>query len=242
MQKGDGARFRRAHGIDRGDRVVGHLGRLAPEKNLSYLAEAAAGLLSRENGVFLVVGDGASAEDIRRIFQDRDLENRLVMTGKLTGEDLRDAYHAMDLFVFASKTETQGMVLVEAMAAGLPVVALDAPGVREVIRDKENGRLRPGAASTEIFAEAAAEGFRDPEAARTWSRGALSTAESFSRKHMAERLLRLYLSAQYGHQGDTRPPEEFIPWDKLLRGLKAEWDLLSQKATASMESMKEEER
>ena len=58
---------------------------------------------------------------------------RLHLPGSLDGQVLADAYHAMDVFVFASRTETQGMVLTEAMAAGKPVVALDAPGVREVL-------------------------------------------------------------------------------------------------------------
>ena len=52
-----------------------------------------------------------------------------------------DAYCAMDIFAFSSKSETQGMVLTEAMASDVPIVALDAPGVREVVRDRCNGRL-----------------------------------------------------------------------------------------------------
>ena len=61
--------------------------------------------------------------------------------GVCAGRDLIDAYHAMDLFAFASHSETQGMVLTEAMAAGKPVVALDGPGVRDVVQDRLNGRL-----------------------------------------------------------------------------------------------------
>jgi 1,2-diacylglycerol 3-alpha-glucosyltransferase len=69
--------------------------------------------------------------------------DRLHLAGMLKGKDLVDAYHAMDVFVFASQSETQGLVVTEAMAAGIPVVAVDAPGVREVVKDFVNGRLMP---------------------------------------------------------------------------------------------------
>ena len=81
-----------------------------------------------KNGHFLVVGSGPSANEIKRVFREAGLRRRLHLVGSLEGQDLVDAYHAMDVFVFASRSETQGMVLTEAMAAGKPVVALDAPG------------------------------------------------------------------------------------------------------------------
>src|SRR4029077_3004809 len=68
-------------------------------------------------------------------------ENRLHMAGLCEGQELIDAFHSLDVFAFASQTETQGMVLTEAMAAGKPVVALTGPGVRDVVRDRANGRL-----------------------------------------------------------------------------------------------------
>ncbi len=81
--------------------------------------------------------------------------NRVVFTGTLRPPALIDAYHAMDVFAFASLTETQGLVLAEAMAAGVAVVALDAPGAREIVRDRLNGRLLP-AADEASFQEALA--------------------------------------------------------------------------------------
>jgi hypothetical protein len=69
--------------------------------------------------------------------------SRVVFTGKLGGAALRDACAAMTVFAFSSTSETQGLVLAEAMAAGAPVVALDASGVREVVVDGSNGHLLP---------------------------------------------------------------------------------------------------
>ncbi|MCL4693946.1 MAG: glycosyltransferase, partial [Candidatus Hydrogenedentes bacterium] len=139
---GDGAAFRREHGIPEDAFVVGHLGRLAPEKNLRFLTEAAIDFLQcREQAHLLVVGDGPEREAIADMTADAGVADRTHLTGALDGQKVVDAYHAMDVFAFASKSETQGMVLIEAMAAGTPVVALEAFGVCDVLRDRENGVL-----------------------------------------------------------------------------------------------------
>ncbi|MEZ6113818.1 MAG: glycosyltransferase [Pirellulaceae bacterium] len=91
---------------------------------------------------FLLQGMGPYAETFKSIFGREGMLDRLHHPeGYLSGQTLADAYHAMDVFGFASKSETQGMVLAEAMTAGVPVIAIDAPGPREVVRDGENGRL-----------------------------------------------------------------------------------------------------
>ena len=239
FSRGDGPGFRKAYQIPDDARVIGHLGRLAPEKNLAYLARAVAGAMKNDAQLwFLVVGSGASETEMRKILAEAGLSDRLVMAGKQTGGDLVNAYHAMDLFAFASKSETQGMVLAEAMACGLPVVALDAPGAREVVQDGVNGRLLDGAADTVEFAEALTAYFSGSlPSARTggWPRGARDTAAAFSRQSSAEKLGRLY--EDIAEKGvDFLPPsaipEAMIPWDSLQRTVKAEWELLSQKATA----------
>jgi len=120
---------------------------------LPYLARAVAQMVGgRPDTRFLVVGEGPAAEDAAEVFRSTGRAQNLVLAGRQTGRDLSDAYAAMDIFAFASRTETQGMVLVEAMASGKPVVALDASGVREVVVDARNGRLLPGKAKEEAFA------------------------------------------------------------------------------------------
>ncbi|MEE4240287.1 MAG: glycosyltransferase, partial [Desulfopila sp.] len=154
FQNGDGEKFRQAHKIPKDAVVLGHLGRLAPEKNLEYLSHAAIQAISKkpENLYFLVVGSGPSASEIEERFGRAGLQNKLIMAGEKSGNDLADAYNAMNLFLFSSQSETQGMVLVEAMSASLPVIALDAPGAREVVSDRKNGRLLPADTSAENFA------------------------------------------------------------------------------------------
>lgn len=223
---GDGQRVRQEVGIPQGALVIGHVGRLAPEKNLGFLAAAVARVLRRlPHAHFVVVGSGPSEADIRRRFADADLARRLHLLGPRTGQALVDAYHAMDVFVFASLSETQGMVLTEAMAAGVPVVALDAPGAREVVVDGRNGRLlaKP---SVRRFAAAVADLLEaSPAERQALSSEARATAERFSMPRCAEKAL-----AHYADLLAKTPREksfEDSPWEATLRWLEREWELWS---------------
>jgi glycosyltransferase involved in cell wall biosynthesis len=142
MHQGNGSALRERMKIPPNAQVIGHTGRLAPEKNLQFLAKAVAEFIDYHPKThFLVVGEGPSKNAMKSVFKNSSLDSNIHFTGNLKGQDLVDSYHAMDIFAFASKSETQGMVLVEAMAAGVPVVALDAPGARDVITHQKNGWL-----------------------------------------------------------------------------------------------------
>jgi glycosyltransferase involved in cell wall biosynthesis len=122
--------------------VIGHVGRLAPEKNLGFLARAACNFLAaNQRAHFLLVGKGPAQQEVVELFAQRGLTGRIHLQGIMGRRHLVEAYRAMDVFIFASQTETQGLVLAEAMASGTPVVAVDAPGVRDIVRDGKNGRL-----------------------------------------------------------------------------------------------------
>ena len=225
----DGAAFRRARGLPRDARVIGHVGRLAREKNLPYLARAVAGALRRDPAMwFLLVGDGPESRALKQLFAAEGVSGRVLATGKLTGRTLRDAYAAMDLFAFASRTETQGMVLAEAMAAGLPVVALDGPGVRDVVADGHNGRLLPADAPVAEMARVLREAARGSDRAR-WRRAALETAAGLDRVRCARRVFELYRTLRAGR----RASPDWGWWDRLLGRIEAEWDLISSKADSA---------
>ena len=190
---GQAARFRLS--IPQDAFVIGHVGRLAREKNLHFLSHAVARFLLRQkNGYFLVVGEGPLQKEIQEIFRSLALTNRLRMTGVMSPQALPEVYHAMDVFAFASRSETQGMVLTEALASGVPVVALDACGVREVVRDRVNGRLL---ATEEVdeFVRALSwiVGLRHNEKRRL-QEGARNTALEFSMARTAPMTLALYES------------------------------------------------
>ena len=239
FRNGLGVRFRRSYGIPETEPVIGHVGRLAPEKNLEYLAEAVADCLRVMKGVFLVAGKGPSGEKIRRIFAARNLDNRLFLVGEQSGQDLVDAYHAMDIFVFSSKSETQGMVLVEAMAAGIPVIALDAPGAREVVRDGFNGRLLEESVRPDVFAAAIGDFFHNAENKPRWKNEALKTAGCFSRERCARDLAEFYGQLVEECPSCIQGSNEIKSLEKLQRNLKAEWDLIAEKAGALADALSE---
>lgn len=115
--------------------VVASLGRLAPEKSPMDVLEATA-----LAGLHLVViGGGPSEAELRARAERPDLAGRVAVTGALPRPEALAALAGADLFAFASRTETQGLVLAEALASGLPAVAVDGPGVRDSVRDGVDG-------------------------------------------------------------------------------------------------------
>lgn len=234
FREGDGERFREKHEIPAGRRIIGHVGRLAREKNLPYLAAAVCRFLkSRERTLFVAAGAGDAEEEIREIFARENLSHRLLMPGILTKNELADCYKAMDLFVFASQSETQGLVLMEAMAAGVPVIALSASGVSDVVTDHHNGRILRANCSERAFAAALTEAFKGDEHGR-WQEAALETAHRFSRRRCAEKLLKLYGEAirDNGH-----PPPHTDVLDTIRKKMRTEWELLQEKTSAVMQSL-----
>jgi glycosyltransferase involved in cell wall biosynthesis len=229
-EQGDGAAFRRAHGIPQSAFVAGYVGRLAPEKNLPFLAEAMRVFVSQtRKGRFLVVGSGPSAQEIRQIFREAGLGRRLHLVGSLEGQDLVDAYHAMDAFVFASHSETQGMVLTEAMAAGKPVVALDAPGAREVVNDGFNGWLLD-TDSPEVLAAAVGEVAGAASRRRKQlSQAARETAREFSMDRCARHLMDVY--ERLVSQQPCAEKDDSV-WRQTMEEIKGEWELLRNMAGA----------
>lgn len=224
--------FRQAHGIPADALVVGHTGRLAPEKNLMFLTRAVAAFLrARPSAWFLVAGLGPSLEEMRAYLGEQGVLERCRFAGVLQGQDLVDCYAAMDVFAFASKSETQGIVLVEAMAAGAPVVALDASGVREVLQDGHNGRMLPVedealfAATLEWFAGLPAE------ARKILSRAARRSVRRLSHEESAEKLSAVYKSTAR-RKAAWEVPEDDL-WHSALRRIQAEWRILGTFAHAA---------
>lgn len=113
-----------------------YVGRLAEEKGLHRLDSLA---LSEEGIHIKMVGDGPARRQLRQRFA----ASSVTFTGELHGDDLADAYAAADVFVFPSTTETLGLVLLEALASGLPVIAPDTPVSREILGDCPACRFFP---------------------------------------------------------------------------------------------------
>ncbi len=228
---GDGTAARERRGLSSEGFVVGHVGRLTPEKNLGFLTNAMARFLKKNAQTHaLIVGDGDAKKTMEAVLAEEGLTERATFTGVLQGRDLVDAYHAMDLFAFASKSETQGMVLAEAMAADLPVVALDANGVRDIVDDGKNGRLVMEE-SVEVFAETLQKVHDlDRSGREALQQGAHATAKSMSIAASAEKMLSLYARV-LAEEGDERDYEN-SDWASLMRLMWREWKLWGNRLTA----------
>ena len=128
---------RRALGWAPDDVVITYVSRIASEKNVDYLADALAIVAARRPEVrILWVGDGPARPAL-----EQRIGSFAHFAGYRQGEDLADHYAASDIFAFSSLTETFGNVVLEAMASGLPVVALRAGGVGETVQSGTTGIL-----------------------------------------------------------------------------------------------------
>jgi glycosyltransferase involved in cell wall biosynthesis len=235
FSQGDGRRFRQKYAINADSIIIGHVGRLATEKNLPFLAAGVARYLKKnENACFVVAGKGDAEGYIREIFRENNIADRLVMPGNFTGNELADCYAAADIFVFASFSETQGLVLAEAMAASTPVIALSASGVNDVVKDKINGVKLPADISEAGFARALADALSDGQRLDCWSRNAFETAREFSGEKSAARLAALYEKTITG--GHYPHVTEIDILDSVLLAIKTEWELLHEKTVAAVNS------
>lgn len=205
--------------------VVGHVGRLAPEKNLSFLGNSVCRfLLQNPSAHFLLIGEGPAKAELIATFIRQGLQNRIHLQGVIDRRDLAKAYHCMDVFAFTSQSETQGLVIAEAMAAGTPVVAIDAPGIREVVVDTENGRLLP-VEELSSFVEALEWVARLPPEGRDRLRqNAYHTAEQFSLENCVQKMLDMY---DHCIRVDSSMPQitESL-WEKAGKRIRKEFEIL----------------
>ena len=245
--RGNGYRFRKNLNIPSKAFVVGHLGRLAEEKNLSFLATSVAEFIVQQQAqheqhkkhipktCFLLIGTGPAEELVVDIFHRAGLSEQLFRAGMMTADQLADAYDAMDVFAFASKSETQGMVISEAMACGVPVVALDASGTRELVVDKTNGRLLHNQCCVD-FAEALQWIAQQPALHRlALSQAARKTAEQLSMAHTADQALHHY--HKLIQQKTSLPGKTDHHLRQLLDLIKAEWAIIEGIASAARRSI-----
>jgi 1,2-diacylglycerol 3-alpha-glucosyltransferase len=178
------ADLRERYGVGRDGEMILCVGRLAREKNLDLTLRAFAAL-EVPRARLVLVGDGPEREHLEHLAAALGIAARTHFTGELPRSMLPDAYASADLFLFTSRTETQGLVLVEALAAGLPIVAVDAPQTRDVLGT--SGRFTP----PDPLALAAAVAAVLPDAS-SGRDGRRSAARRFDRPEAGASVLDLY--------------------------------------------------
>jgi 1,2-diacylglycerol 3-alpha-glucosyltransferase len=186
---------RRHFGIPQDALVILYAGRLAREKNLELLFHAferAADVLPR--AWLLLAGSGPLEEDARRMAKRTPAPERVVFAGFLPPERMPEIYSGADVFAFASLTDTQGLVLTEAKAAGLPAVSVDAYGPSAVVKDGVDGLLVPN--DPDLFGAALIRILKDETLRTRMREAAVREAQSFSIQATASAYERLYREAQ----------------------------------------------
>jgi 1,2-diacylglycerol 3-alpha-glucosyltransferase len=178
------------------DFVVASVGRLAREKSVDLLLEAfARAATDRPEMRFLLIGAGPLEEMVRGRAERPDLRGRVFVTGRRSRADALGLLKACELFAFASYTETQGLVLAEALACGVPVVALEGPGVRDTVRDGVDGIVvardpQPGEADR--LASALVTLANDSPRREEMVRGAREGASRFALQRRIDEVVELY--------------------------------------------------
>ncbi len=192
--QGDRARFRAERNIPESRPVALFVGRVAHEKNIGFLIDAVAQARQRiPDLMFLITGEGPAEKSLRRQVEALGLSECVRFLGYLDRQnELPDAYAAADVFVFASRTETQGLVLLEAMAMGLPVVALAVMGTRDILAPGRGGLSAPD--NVAGFAEALCGVLEDDELRTILAAEARDYAREWADDRMAARLADLYRS------------------------------------------------
>lgn len=192
FESGDPAGPRAELGLGPEDRLLLYMGRVAREKSLDFLLEAFADATQRDPRLRLaVIGDGPERPALEAIAQGLGLTGKAHFLGYRPRGDLRHYLAAARAFVFASQTETQGLVSLEAQSAGVPVVAVRASGTNEAVAPDVGGLLVEPGDREGFCREMVRVGTDDTLRARL-SQGARVFVEGFSTRTMAHRTLSAY--------------------------------------------------
>jgi glycosyltransferase involved in cell wall biosynthesis len=191
----DGARsaIRGRYGIPHDAKVLVYVGRLAREKNMDLLFESFNRLArGRKDAYLMLIGDGPYESGCRGLCRDRQLDGRVIFVGPVAIRDVAKYYLAGDVFTFPSVSDTQGLVLWEALQAGLPCVAVRAGGAPEMLVDGEDSLLAEN--SAQDFAAKVNLLLTDDAMRRRFSEKAMENGCRFHPSEMAARVEAVYES------------------------------------------------
>jgi glycosyltransferase involved in cell wall biosynthesis len=192
FRAGDGAKFRREHDIAPAQPTLVTVSRLAAEKNIGFLLEVARALLPEFPRLgFIIAGEGPDAANLKRRAHELGLREHVHFVGNLDRRtQLLDCYKAGDVFVFASPTETQGLVLLEAMALGVPIVSTAVMGTATVLKNVKSALVSPE--NVGLFAGHVAALLRSPAQRERLAAAGPADAAAWSAPALMQRVVELY--------------------------------------------------
>ncbi len=171
--------------------VLLSVGRLGTEKNVPFLVDVLARLLpSRPDLKLVIAGEGPARASLEELVRSRGLERQILFVGFVPHDQLKGLYSLADVFVFASKVESQGLVVLEAMRCGLPVVAIGKMGTREVMGGSNGGFMVDD--DKDEFLAAVTMLLDDPDLRDRKRTEALAHATKWTMRAQAEKMERFY--------------------------------------------------
>lgn len=201
FKEADGETFRIKYGIPLDRPVLLFVGRVAFEKNIGFLLEMTKLLIAKQPDVMLVVaGQGPAEKHLHQLAADLGLDHHIKFIGYLDrNTELNACYQAADIFVFSSKSETQGLVLLEAMAQGTPVVAISELGTASILREGQGALIAPD--DTQGFADKVHQLLQYPQERYELGKAArLYASENWTARLQAERMLHFYQQLKTNYQ------------------------------------------
>jgi 1,2-diacylglycerol 3-alpha-glucosyltransferase len=196
--RGDGAKFRRQFHLPPGRPLLLYVGRVAYEKNIDFLLRMFARVRERRpDALFAVAGEGPALGSLGKLARELGIAEYVKFIGYLDrNTDLPDCYAAGDAFVFASRTETQGLVLLEAMAQGTPVVSTAELGTRSILTEGCGAFVVPEDEVAFAAAVVSTLEMKEGDPRRVQLR---AHAESWASQAMARRLVAFYEKVHAAH-------------------------------------------
>lgn len=176
--------------INKDDFVILFVGRLASEKNVEFLIENQRDIIKKYKNIkLLIIGDGPDSDKYKAMATKYSLDNNIIFTGKVPWDDVPNYYQLADIFVTASTTETQGLTVIEAMAASTPPIAINDESFKNVIIDDLNGRIFE---NKKEYKNIVFSLYEDRNYLKRLSKQARISANQYSSKYYAERVLDVY--------------------------------------------------
>lgn len=187
------AELKKLYKFNKKDFICVFVGRIAEEKNIPFLINVTEKIIKKHpNMKLLIIGDGPDKENYEKLVKEKHCENNIIFTGKVAWEDVPVYYHLGNAFVSASTSETQGLTIIEAMAASLPALCINDESFRNTVIDGLNGYLFEDEEGCQKIIEKL---MQDKKTEMLLQRGAESSAEKHSSKYFAEQVLDVYQRA-----------------------------------------------
>ena len=204
------AEIKKKYNLKENDKIVLFVGRVASEKSIDKIIKALAIIKKRNSGKekLLIVGNGPAMDELKQLTRTLKVEEDVIFAGTVSYEEIQHYYKMAYVFTIASTTETFGIVTIEALASGVPVVAVKAPGATDILTDGMDGLLVDD--DVEKIANALEKIIKEPELREKLSQGALKTSEKYSIDTISERMLNLYREVIEIKKSESKEKKNFI--------------------------------